>query len=62
MKDILAAGGLLYTLWCLVVRLSPELAEWRSAELYAWSRAMAQTQKRLLLVWRLHWQTYRALK
>ena len=58
----LAAIGILLMIWGLILRLSPELAEWSAAELNAWAGATRQTLKRLLIVWRLHWQTYRALK
>lgn len=58
----LAAIGILLMIWGLILRLSPELAEWRAAELGAWAGATRQTQKRLMIVWRLHWQTYHALK
>ena len=61
-RDTLAVIGLLCILWSILVRLLPDLAEWRSAELYAWSVATRQTSKRLLIVWRLHWRTYKAFK
>ena len=55
MIDVLALVGVLFLLWTFVQRVSPDLAEWRSAELSAWPLATRQTQKRLVLVWRLHW-------
>ena len=61
-KDLFAVAGALAILWNLLKRLVPEFGEWRAHELTAWCGATRQTQKRLLLVWRLHWQTYRTLK
>ena len=61
-RDILTATGLLSVLWFLIQRLSPELCEWRSNELAAWAYATRQTERRIVLVWRLHWRTYRERK
>jgi len=61
-RDLLAAAGILLLLWTALQRLIPDLAEWRANELQAWSAATRQTQRRLLIVWRLHWQTYRAMR
>lgn len=57
--NILATVGALFLLWTAVQRAAPDLAEWRSAELLAWAKATRQTQRRLVMVWRLHWKTYR---
>jgi len=62
MEHVLALTGALFLIWTFLVRLVPDFAEWRSAELYAWCAATRQTQKRLTIVWRLDWQTYRAFK